>query len=157
MRDALFGDIEYDFGWVGRCAWPFLGVVAHTRLTIPCDDDAEISADQREAYAAFEQRKAEMCNSAENAIFAYYRENLADLRVRFGAQFADQWSPEIASTEDLSRLLTPSEVIIQESSSTLPERIVGLLFDCTWEPNLGLAVKFVDERLSAVGTQDIVL
>ncbi|HEX7850405.1 MAG TPA: hypothetical protein VF485_11805 [Sphingomonas sp.] len=157
MRDALFGDIEYEFGWVGQCAWPFLGVVSVTRLIIPCDEGAEISAGQRLAYAAFEQRKAEMCNAAENAIFAYYRENLSDLRARFGPQFADQWAPEIASAEDLSRLVTASEVIIQESFRKPPERVVGLLFDCAWEPSLGLAVKFVDERLNDVGTQDIVL
>lgn len=157
MRDALFGDIEYEFGWIGQCAWPFLGVVARTRLIIPCDEGAEISAGQREAYAAFEQSKAEMCNAAENAIFAYYRKNLPDLRARFGSQFADQWAPEIASAEGLSRLVTPSEAIIQESIEQPPERVVGLLFDCTWEPSLGLAVKFVDEHLNGVGTQDIVL
>jgi hypothetical protein len=98
-----------------------------------------------------------MCNAAENAIFAYYRENLPDLRSRFGPQLADQWAPEITSSEDLSRLVTPSEVIIQEAFEKPPERIVGLLFDCTWEPSLGLAVKFVGERLNGVGTQDIVL
>lgn len=157
MRDAPFGDIEYELGWVGQCAWPFLGVVSVTRLTIPCDEGAEISPVQREAYAAFEQHKAEMCRAAEDAIFAYYRDNLPDLRARFGPQFDDQWAPEIASAENLSRLVTPSEVIIQESFVSPSERVVGLLFDCVWEPSLGLAAKFVDERLGGVGTQDIIL
>lgn len=157
MRDALFGDIEYQSGWVGQCAWAFLGSVADTRLIIPCDEGADISAGQREAYAAFEQQKAEMCHSAEHAIFAYYRANLPELRARFGAQFADQWAPEIESANDLSRLVTPSELIIQESFEEPPERVIGLMFACTWEPSLGLAVKFVDERLNRVGTQDIVL
>ncbi len=98
-----------------------------------------------------------MCHSAEHAIFAYYRDNLPELRARFGPQFADQWAPEIASADDLSRLVTPSELIIQESFEEPPERVVGLMFVCTWEPSLGLAVKFVDERLNGVGTQDIVL
>jgi hypothetical protein len=157
VKDALFGDLEYEFGWVGQCEWLFLGVAARTRLIIPCEEGAEVSAVQREAYSAFEQRKAEMTNAAENATFAYYRENLPNLRTRFGPQFADQWAPEIASAIDLSHLVRPSEVIIQESVGNPPERVVGLLFDCTWEPSLGLAVKFVDERLNGVGTQDIVL
>ena len=157
MRDVLFGDIDYEFVWVGQCAWPFLGVVAGTRMIIPCDEGAEISATQREAYAAFEQHKAKMCNAAEEAIFASYRENLPDLRARFGPEFADQLAPEIASAVDLLRLVRPSEVIIQESFGKPHERVVGLLFDCTWEPSLGLAVKFVDEQLNGVGTQDIVL
>ncbi|WP_407665834.1 DUF6985 domain-containing protein [Mycolicibacterium aubagnense] len=35
--------------------------------------------------------------------------------------------------------------------------MIGLLFDCTWEPELGVAVKFVDETVAEVGPQDIVL
>ncbi|KQN40496.1 hypothetical protein ASG37_01455 [Sphingomonas sp. Leaf407] len=128
-----------------------------TRLVIPCDEGAEISAVQREAYAAFKQHKAKMCKAAEDAIFSQYRKNLPDLRARFGGQFADQWSPEMASAEDLTRVLTPSELIIQESFGSPSERVVGLLFDCVWEPSLGFAAKFVDERLCGVGTQDIVL
>lgn len=157
MRDVLFGDIDYKFAWVGQCAWPFLGIVAGTRMIIPCDEGAEISATQREAYAAFEEHKARMCNAAEEAIFASYRENLPDLRARFGSEFADQLAPEIASAENLSLLVRPSELIIQQSFGKPPERVIGLLFECTWEPSLGLAVKFVDEQLNVVGTQDIVL
>jgi len=157
VKDALFGDLEYEFGWVGQCEWLFLGVAVRTPLAIPCEEGAEISAVQKEAYLAFDQRKAEMTNAAGKAIFAYYREMLPEMRARFGPQFADQWAPEITSVEDLSHLVRPSEVIIQQSFVKPPERVVGLLFDCIWEPSLGLAVKFVDERLDGVGTQDIVL
>lgn len=157
VKDALFGDIEYDNGWVGQCAWPFFSMVSLTRLVIPCDQGAEISAVQRQAYAAFERHKDGMCKNAEDAILAYYRENLPDLHARFGPQFANQWAPKVANLQSLSRLVTPLEVIIQESFGLPAQRLVGLLFDCTWEPSLGLAVKFTDERLSGVGTQDIIL
>lgn len=157
MEDALFGDIEYEHGWVGQCAWPFVGILFCTRLTVPCDQEAKISAVQGEAYAAFKRHKAEMCKVAEDAIFAYHRENLPELGARLGRQFADRWAPGISSLEGLSRLVTPSEVIIQESFGAPPERVAGLLFSCAWEPSLGLAVKFIGERLSGVGTQDIVL
>ena len=157
MKDALFGDIEHEHGWVGQCTWPLLGILLRTRLTVPCDQGAEISAVQREAYAAFGWHKAGMCKVAEDAILAYYRENLADLRARLGRQLADQRAPEIPGLEGLSRLVTPSEVIVQESFGSPPERVVGLLFNCAWEPSLGLAAKFTGERLSGVGTQDIVL
>jgi hypothetical protein len=157
VKDTLFGDMEYKYGWVGQCTWPFFSILFCTRLIVPCDEEVEISAVQREAYVAFERHKAEMCKAAEDAILTYYHENLLDLRVRFGQQFADEWAPKNSSLEELSRLLTPSEVIIQESFGSSPERVVGLLFSCTWEPSLGLAAKFIDERLSSVGTQDIVL
>ncbi len=157
MIDALFGEIEYEFGWVGQCTWPFFGTVATTRLIIPCEETDEIEPVQREAFVAFERDKAAMCKIAEDALLTYYRENLPELRERFGSQFADQWAPEIAEAEDLSRLVRPAEVIIQQPFTEPPERVVGLLFDCSWDPSLGLAVKFVNDRLNAVGSQDIVL
>jgi hypothetical protein len=48
-------------------------------------------------------------------------------------------------------------MIIQRSFTDPRERVVGLLFDCSWDVSLGLAVKFINEHLSEVGTQDIVL
>lgn len=157
MIDALFGDIEYEFGWVGQCTWPFFGNVVTTRLIIPCEETDEIEPVQRAAFVAFERDKAAMCKIAEDAILAHYRENLPELRERFGSQFADQWAPEITGAEELSRLVRPTEVIIQQPFTVPPERVVGLLFDCTWDTILGLAVKFVNDRLNAVGPQDIVL
>ena len=157
MKDVLFGELEYDVGWRGHCAWPFFGIVAVTHLVIPCEENSEISPVQRAAFAAFEQHKTAMSKIAEDAIFAYYRKDLTEMRLRFGSEFADQWAPEVEKAEDLSQLVTPTEVIIQEPFNEPSERVVGLLFECTWEKSLGLAVKFVDERLSGVGTQDIVI
>lgn len=158
MRDALFGDIEYDgFGWTGECSLPIFGEDAVARLFVPCDETREIEASQNLAFAEFQNRKSATCKLAEAAIFSYYQEIAPDYRVRFGPTFADQWAPEISSADELTRLVTLTELIVQQSYATPPERIIGLIFDCTWDQSLGLAVKFVDEQLSEVGTQDIVL
>ena len=50
----------------------------------------------------------------------------------------------------------PTEIVVQQSFGA-EERVIGLLFRCTWEPELGLAVKIVNEEIEEVGTQDIVL
>ncbi|PXA97949.1 hypothetical protein DMC47_11230 [Nostoc sp. 3335mG] len=157
MRDPLFGHIEYDFGWRGQCTWPLFGRLVTTMMVIACDEGEEISLVQREAFIGFQRHQAVMCRRAEGAIFEYYLEALPDLRSRFGPQFADLWAPEISRAEDMVRLITPAEVIIQEPFIDPAERIVGLLFDCTWEQSLGLGVKFVYENLAEVGTQDILL
>jgi hypothetical protein len=157
LKDALFGDIDYEYGWVGRCSWSIFGDTVVTPLSVPCDAAKDVQAVQREAFIAFEKRKDSMCKLAEESIFNYYLEILPEYRERFGPRFADEWAPEIGTLDEVKRLITPTEVIIQQSFVEPPERVVGLLFDCTWDTSLGLGVKFVDERLAGVGTQDIVL
>ncbi|WP_406851113.1 DUF6985 domain-containing protein [Herbaspirillum huttiense] len=64
--------------------------------------------------------------------------------------------PKIENSLQLKSLIKPTEIVIQQSFGT-GDRVVGVLFQCTWEPELGLAVKFVNEEVEEVGTQDIVL
>jgi hypothetical protein len=157
VNDALFGTIENNgFGWLGECSWSVFGQPVTTRLFIPCDE-REIGVSQREAFALFEQQKSALCNSAADAIFSYYQQVVPEYRARLGSSFADGQAPEISSKGELARLVTPTELIVQESFAEPTERVIGLLFDCTWDTSLGLAVKFVDEKLSGVGPQDIVL
>jgi len=157
VNDELFGDIEYNHMWVGRCPWPIFESVVVTPLSIPCDEADEIEPVQRAAFAAFQQGKDSLCAQAEKAIFNYYREISPEYQARFGPELAAQRVPDVQIPSDLGQLVTPTEVIIQQSFADPPERIVGLLFDCSWDPSLGLAVKFVNELVSEVGTQDIVL
>ncbi|WP_424632017.1 DUF6985 domain-containing protein [Bradyrhizobium sp. SYSU BS000235] len=157
MIDELFGDIEYDFQWMGKCVLPIFGKRVAIALSIPCDEASEIEVAQREAFATFQEHKGTLCRLAEEAIFEYYLRILPECRARFGPEFADQWAPEVGTLSDVGRLVTLTEMIIQRSFTDPRERVVGLLFDCSWDVSLGLAVKFINEHLSEVGTQDIVL
>ena len=89
-------------------------------------------------------------------IFDYYLDNVEEYREKLGPEFADEMAPNIDGLDQLVPLIKPTELIVQQSFSS-GDRIVGLLFTCSWEPELGLAVKFVNELIEEVGTQDIVL
>ena len=156
MKDALFGELEYDLSWCGKCTWTIFGRDVITPLIISCYEPEEITDYQRHAFAAFEERKIEFTKLSEEAIFQYYLELLPEYRERFG-DFADKLAPRVSDLRDMGSLVIPAEVIVQRSIGEARERIIGLLFTCTWEPELGLAVKFINEQLREVGTQDIVL
>lgn len=97
-----------------------------------------------------------MVQLSEHAIYDYYDDIFEDCCLKVGTEFADQLAPKIENIEQLSALIKPTEIIVQQSFGS-EDRIIGLLFSSSWDPELGLAVKFVNEVISEVGTQDIVL
>ena len=156
MKDPLFGDIRYELSWLGTCAWSIFGKTVNTSLVISCYEGEEIEPSQRQAYAEFEASKKSLSRLVEQAIFNYYMDILPEYRERFG-EFADEWAPKIATVQEVGALVSPTEVFVQRSDSEPPERVLGLLFDCTWDTSLGLAVKLVNGKVAEVGVQDIVL
>ncbi|MDM2082852.1 DUF6985 domain-containing protein [Mycobacteroides abscessus] len=159
MTDPVLGDVAFDEarGWEGVYTFPFLGC----EVTVPLvlggwEEDEPVEPLQREAVQAFNSHKDELCAQAEDAIYANYLEHRPELREQFGAT-ADKLMPILGDKEGLAQLLTPTTFFVPIPQRNADERVVGILFDCTWEPELGLAVKFVNEKVVEVGPQDIVL
>lgn len=156
MEDTLFGAMEYDHGWVGRYSYRLFGELVNVSLAVPCDEGAEIEPAQREAFAAFNSKRDELVAQAEVAMFTYYQNEVEGWRDQFGAESADRLAPVIDRPAELASLVEATGIIIQETFGS-GDRVVGLLFSCSWAPQLGLAVKFLNEAIEEVGPQDIVL
>lgn len=157
MIDAVLGEITFTAGtgWEGTYTYPFLGREVKVPLVLGGWEESDpVEPQQRDAVERFNSRKAELCAAAEDAIYNNYRERLPDLRAQFGDS-ADEYMPIVGDKEGIARLVTPTGVFVQLAFSE--DRVIGLLYDCTWEPELGLAVKIVDESVEEVGPQDIVL
>lgn len=158
MIDPVFGDIVYTDagGWEGLYTYPFLGQEVTVRLAFWADSaDEPINPIQREAMRLFNQRRDELCILAEDALFGHYRERLPELREQFGPS-ADELMPIAGDKQGLRTMVTPTTLFVRDPFFS-EDRVIGLLYECTWAPELGLAVKFVDETLDDVGPQDIVI
>lgn len=156
LHDEIIGDLSYKYGWVKRYSIPFLGSIADVQLVIPCDEADEIEDAQRSAFNVFDAGKDLYLQQAEAAIFDHYLNVCAEYREKFGTEFADEIVPIVERLDQMQSLINASHIIIQQSFGS-DNRIVGLLLSCSWEPELGLAVKFVNEVIDEVGPQDIVL
>lgn len=156
LSDLILGDLSYDYGWVRDYPVLFLGESWVLRLVIPCDEGASIEPTQREAFERFDRHQALLLKKAESALFSHYQGICEEMRAQFGPEYEDSWAPRISKPDQLGKLVRPTHIIIQETFGSL-DRVVGLLLDCTWEQSLGVAVKFINEEVSAVGPQDIVL
>jgi hypothetical protein len=156
MEDTLFGAMTYDSRWVGRYSYRLFGKLVNVRLVVPCDEGDEIEPAQREAFSAFNAKRDELTMQAEAAIFTYYQNEVKGWRHQFGAESADRMAPVINQPAELASLIEATDIIIRRTYSSA-DRVIGLLFSCSWDPELGLAVKFLNEAIEEVGPQDIVL
>jgi hypothetical protein len=156
IDDDVLGTLTYRYGWVREYEVISFGEPVAVRLTVPCGKGSNIEDAQRQAFAAFDKQKDSLVKVAEEALFKYYEDVGADYRKRLGSEFADKMAPLISSFAQLKPLVRLNQVVAQRSFSS-GDRVIGLLFSCSWEPELGAAVRFVNEEIEEVGTQDIVI
>ncbi|WP_259392278.1 DUF6985 domain-containing protein [Paenibacillus thiaminolyticus] len=86
----------------------------------------------------------------------YYQEVYMEYRDMVGADKANKIASIIENKEELGNLVEPTQLIVRRVRNNGIRRL-GLLFDCTWDIEHGLAVKIEDEEVVEVGFQDIVL
>jgi hypothetical protein len=154
IQDDALGELRYDGYWIRPYRLELFGKLSDVTLMVIGDEDSPIEDAQREAYLAFEKNKADLLSIAERAVFSHYQKNCAEYRRRVGPALADKVAPLIQDPVALGSIVRPKEVVVRESFGE-PDRVVGISFDCTWDPDLGIAVKFVNEQLNDFGTQHI--
>jgi hypothetical protein len=151
----IFGNINYDVYWCRDYVVPFLGELVPVRLVVDGDEDAEFEQSQIQAFIEFEKNISILMKEAENSLLTFYQENLQENRKRYPDNF-EEVLPVITNKEELSSVLSFIKIVVAETFDE-NEREIGLMFDATWEPDLGIGVKLVNEKIAEVGTQDILL
>jgi hypothetical protein len=158
LADPVLGQLLLDrFFWERPFPLSLFGKKYEVVLQVEADEDnpnEEPSDQQRSAYTRFVERSGDLLGEAEQAIFRHYKEVAHEYREMFGGD-ADRRAPLVSAASELATIVKPTALLIPVPSG--PERIVGLLCDCSWEPGQGLVVKFSNEAVVEVGTQDIVL
>ncbi|GAA1089810.1 DUF6985 domain-containing protein [Tsukamurella spumae] len=157
--DTVLGEIAYSEpgGWEGTYILPFVGRELTVRMALGGWDEADpVEPVQRDAVEHFTARKAELCALADSALYGEYLRLRPGLREQFGDD-ADRLMPVIDSKEELSEIVTPDFFQVPYPGRGSTDRVVALMYNCTWDVELGLAVKFVNESIAEVGPQNIAL
>lgn len=154
--DPLLGRLTYErFFWEREEEIRLFGKNYRVRLRFRGDVGIPPGEPQRLAYAAFCAKRDDILHDAGHATYLYYESIVDEYREMLG-ESAEHLAPRIEGEEGLAALVTPTHLVIPRISRN-EERIVGILCDCTWEPGLGLGIKFVNEVIVEVGTQDVLL
>lgn len=156
LNHELFGEISYDLYWSGQQKIKIFGKERVIILSIDGNEEGEFQEAQKEAYINLVDNMENIMTEAEEAIFDYYQEVYMEYRDMVGEDEADKIAPIIENKEELGNLVEPTQLIVRRVRNNGIRRL-GLLFDCTWNIEHGLAVKIEDEEVVEVGFQDIVL
>lgn len=120
-------------------------------LIIPSEDGV-VEGWQLEVVKDYLQKEADLKETVFQKIFEYYQEELPELRSQFGDS-ADEMAPNIDNIDQLKSLIMPTGICIGELEAS--EEAVGLLFECSWEPEHGLGVLINNWNVEDVGHQDL--
>jgi hypothetical protein len=155
INHDIFGRITFDYSWEREQEINFFGKKSLITLVINGEEDTDFEQSQINSFINFMANKNKYLAEAEKEIFKYYQEVCPEYRDRLG-DTADEFAPIVSSNEEIGNLAELTQIIFPYSFGK-ETRKVGLLLNCTWEPEHGLAVKFVNEEITKVGYQDIVL
>lgn len=109
---------------------------------------------QQSLFDKFYVSQGELKPKIYLAIFNYYQSVAPEYRAQLGDDYLD-YAPDIQDVSEIKRLLVPDSIFISDSS---PENeAIGILFECSWEPEHGLGVLVKHGNIEEIGFQDICL
>lgn len=125
----------------------FLGRSANVEVFVEGGDESPAD-EQRTAFRLLPDSIAK----AETVVFEFYERIYQDYRAQFGMD-AGARMPKVTEASELAQLVNLTGVVFPEV--THPGEItIGFLFECSWDPEHGLGVKFTNGN-AEVGSQDI--
>jgi len=155
--DPVFGPLDHVVSdlWKRKLQLNFLGRKSTVSLTIDISPKRGIEPNQISAFQVFTGHQKEILHEAETAIFDYYASVCEDYRAQRGVTNPrDKMIPIPKNRPTVFKLITPVGVTFPYVCAV---PTFGILCDCTWEEEHGLAVKYEGRKLVEVGFQDIVL
>jgi hypothetical protein len=156
IRDDVLGTLRFDQYWTRPIEVTMLGRQWPASLLVRGELEQAIDDEQRQAFRFFGENHVAMLADGERALLEYYQAVAPEYRASLGTEEGGRILPMVSEPQELAAMLTLSHVILPWSFSA-GERVVGLLFECKWEPEHGLGLKDVNERVVDVGFQDLVL
>ena len=157
VNDDVFGALTHSAGdlWKRPLELHIFGRTWTIALMVDIDPKDGVEQHQLAAYKTFTEKTDAIVSASEKAIFDYYQSVCKEVRSRYGITNPnDARVPIIKSSRDVFGLVEPEGVTFPYARQ---RPTFGILCQCTWEEERGLAVKYENEKLVDVGFQDIVL
>ena len=151
MRDPVFGDLNYEYGWNGTVEIDCFGQREVIGLTVQGEEDDPITDEQRGAFKAFMNAWDGIMDDVAEGIFNYY----LGLREELG--YSEEYSEEYPPVHQVSDILEmiSFDLLVIPQDGIFDGMCVCLAFSCSWDDENGIGVRLVDEKIEEIGYQDV--
>lgn len=153
IKDAVFGELEYDYVWSKDITINFFGDETEISLMVKGDEDGKFDEEQYLAYQALMQNWEDLQPSLLEPILDYYQQKRHEL----GYDIAlNENYPFVETTDQLLDMLSLDGIVVPYGDIR-EGRDIGILFSCTWDEENGLGLRLLDEKVIEVGYQDVAI
>lgn len=153
INDPIFGELEYEYGWVKDTIISFLGKKSAISLMIDGEDDGEFDEQQYSAYQALMQNWEGLQQSLLQSIADYYKQKRHELGYDIGF---DENYPLIETPDQILEMITLDGIVVPYAD-IFEGRDIGITFNCTWDTENGLGLRLLNEKVIEVGYQDVAI
>lgn len=152
MFDKVLGELNYNESWDRKESLRIFEQDYNVELRVYAEEDEEATDIQREAYLLFKNNFD--IRKVEDGIFDYYQKEVCEEYRKILKEQADELAPIINDKKELTKLITPTDLIIFYCDDC---REVGILFECSWDNDAGLGVLIINEEVETIGVQAEIL
>jgi hypothetical protein len=153
INDAVFGELEYNYGWVRYTTIEFCETVANIALMVDGDDDGEFSEKQYASYHSLIEDWGHVQQSILQPILDYYQQKRFELG--YDVSYNENY-PIIDTVDELLKNIRLVGIYVP-SARRFEGRYIGLTFDCIWDAENGFGIRLIDEEVAKVGYQDVAI
>lgn len=153
INDVVFGQLEYNYGWVKYINIEFYGKEVDIALMVKGEEDGKFDEEQYIAYESLMQKWNGLQQDFLRGILDYYNQERQELG--YDIEMSENY-PEIEDANQLLNMITLVGIVIPYGD-IYDERDIGITFDCTWDKENGLGLRLLDEQVTEVGYQDVAI
>lgn len=153
INDVVFGELEYNYGWVKYTTIEFCGKEAEIALMVKGEEDGKFDEEQYIAYNSLVQNWKQSQQAFLQAILDYYK--LERQELGYDIEVNENY-PQIETTNQLLEMITLVGIVVPYGDIN-ENRDIGITFDCTWDTENGLGLRLLNEKVTEVGYQDVAI
>ena len=153
INDAIFGELEYEYGWSRVITLDFFGYTTELDLIIDGEEDEQFDEGQYNAYQSFMGNWNDLQINLLDSILTYYNQKRQELG--YDVELNENY-PIVETTDQILGMISLDGIIIPYAD-IFEARHVGITFNCTWDTENGLGLRLLNEKVTEVGYQDVAI
>lgn len=153
INDPIFGELEYEYGWVKGTIIRFFGKESEISLMIDGEEDGEFDEEQYMAYQALMQNWEDLQPKLLQSILDYYKQKRRELG--YDIELNENY-PLIETPDQILEMITLDGIVVPYAD-IFEGRDIGITFNCSWDTENGLGLRLLNEKIIEVGYQDVAI